>query len=235
MRRLRIVTVAVVALTAAACGSPVSPSRSELARAEARWESAGIASYTAESRIHCFCPGHLAVWTRLTIRGNQVVETEPLEPLPPGSFATPLGWQTVADLFDQSIGTDERTRERRWCERSARMASGVIGQGRDEIVRLVLRLLLQQAGDRRSQAALARIERIEPALAFLLGQFERGLQQRQQIFQVAGIERLHRKGVAVLFVVTAIVRDPRSDDKRSRSVAVYLQRHGHWPQLQLRS
>ncbi|HET9370570.1 MAG TPA: DUF6174 domain-containing protein [Vicinamibacterales bacterium] len=101
MRRLRIVTVAVVVLTASACGGPVSPSRSELARAEARWASAGIASYTAESRIHCFCPGHLAVWTRLTIRNNQVVETEPLEPLPPGSFATPLGWQTVADLFDR--------------------------------------------------------------------------------------------------------------------------------------
>src|SRR6185503_15246452 len=96
------VMLAIAPLAAGGCGGPLSPSqRSQLGRAQARWESAGIATYTVESRIRCFCPGHMAVWTRLSIRDNQVVDTQPLEPLPPGSFATPLGWRTVTDLFDQ--------------------------------------------------------------------------------------------------------------------------------------
>jgi uncharacterized protein DUF6174 len=102
MRRLVFVTMAVTALATAGCGGPLSPSqRSQLERARARWESAGITSYTVESRIRCFCPGHLAVWTRLSIRDNRVIDTQPLEELPPGSFATPFGWSTVTDLFDQ--------------------------------------------------------------------------------------------------------------------------------------
>jgi hypothetical protein len=102
MRRLMFVTMAVAPLAAAGCGGPLSPSqRSELEKARARWESAGITNYTAESRIRCFCPGHLAVWTRLSIRDNRVIDTQPLDPLPPGSFATPLGWRTVTDLFDR--------------------------------------------------------------------------------------------------------------------------------------
>ncbi|MGE5833746.1 MAG: DUF6174 domain-containing protein [Acidobacteriota bacterium] len=102
MRRLTFVTIAVASLAAAGCGGPLSPSqRSDLEKARARWESAAIINYTAESRIRCFCPGHLAVWTRLSIRDNQVTDTQPLEPLPPGSFATTLGWRTVTDLFDR--------------------------------------------------------------------------------------------------------------------------------------
>lgn len=101
-RRLMVVTMAVVLFAAAGCGGPLSPSqRSELEKARARWESAGITNYTAESRIRCFCPGHLAVWTRLSIRDNRVIDTQPLEPLPHGSFATPVGWRTVTDLFDR--------------------------------------------------------------------------------------------------------------------------------------
>lgn len=101
MRRLMLVTMAVAPLAAAGCGGPLSPSqRLQLENARARWASAGITNYTAESRIRCFCPGHLAVWTRLSIRDNQVIDTQPLEPLPPGSFATPSGWRTVLDLFD---------------------------------------------------------------------------------------------------------------------------------------
>ena len=102
MRRLRFVSIVVALLAGAGCGGPLSPSeRSELEKARARWQSAGITNYTAESRIQCFCPGHLAVWTRLTIRDNRVIDTQPLEPLPPGSFATPSGWRTVTELFDR--------------------------------------------------------------------------------------------------------------------------------------
>jgi uncharacterized protein DUF6174 len=102
MRRLMFVTMAVAVSAAAGCGGPLSPSqRFQLDKARARWESAGITNYTAESRIRCFCPGYLAVWTRLSIRDNRVMDTQPLEPLPPGSFATPSGWSTVTDLFDR--------------------------------------------------------------------------------------------------------------------------------------
>ncbi|HEX7779460.1 MAG TPA: DUF6174 domain-containing protein [Vicinamibacterales bacterium] len=110
MRRLMVVTTAVAALAAAGCGGPLSPSqRSQLERARARWESAGITSYTVESRVRCFCPGHMAVWTRLSIRDNRVIDTEPLEPLPPGSNATTFGWSTVTDLFDriEQLNRDE--------------------------------------------------------------------------------------------------------------------------------
>lgn len=102
MRRLMFVTLAVAPLAAAGCGGPLSPLQlSQLEKARARWESAGITTYTAESRILCFCPGHLAVWTKLSIRDNRVIDALPLEPLPPGSPATPLGWNTVTDLFDR--------------------------------------------------------------------------------------------------------------------------------------
>ena len=102
MRRLLFVTMALAPLAAAGCGGPLSPSeRSDLAKAKPRWESAGITNYTAESRIRCFCPGHLAVWTRLSIRDNRVIDAQPLGPLPPGSFATTSGWSTVTDLFDR--------------------------------------------------------------------------------------------------------------------------------------
>jgi uncharacterized protein DUF6174 len=102
MRRVMLVSTTVALLAAIGCGGPLSPSkRSELERAKARWEAARIADYTVESRIRCFCPGHLVVWTRLTIRDNRVVDAQPLEPLPPGSFATVFGWQTVSGLFDR--------------------------------------------------------------------------------------------------------------------------------------
>ena len=102
MRPRLLVTLAVVLLTVAGCGSPLSPTeRSELEQAQARWASAGITTYTAESRISCFCPGHLAVWTRLSIRDNQVIDAAPLGPLPPGASAMTVGWQTVTGLFDR--------------------------------------------------------------------------------------------------------------------------------------
>jgi uncharacterized protein DUF6174 len=108
MWRLMVVTMAVAPLAAAGCGGPLSPSqRAELEKARARWESAGITNYTVESRIRCFCPGDLAVWTRLSIRDNRVIDTQPLEPLPPGSFATLSGWRTVTDLFDRIQQLDQ--------------------------------------------------------------------------------------------------------------------------------
>lgn len=90
---------AVTALLAlASCTSPTRTD--ELSGARARWAANGSTGYTVESRIQCFCPGHLAVWTRLTVHNNQIVATEPLEALPAGATASTSGWQTVPQLFD---------------------------------------------------------------------------------------------------------------------------------------
>ena len=43
----------------------------------------------------------------MSIRDNRVIDTQPLEPLPPGSPATPFGWSTVTDLFDRVEELDE--------------------------------------------------------------------------------------------------------------------------------
>ena len=36
-----------------------------------------------------------------------MIDTQPLEPLPPGSFATPSGWSTDSDLFDRIEQLDQ--------------------------------------------------------------------------------------------------------------------------------
>ena len=100
MRTLAAITAFGI-LTSAACERPVSPTPvNDLATARARWSATGSTDYAVESRIRCFCPPHLAVWTRLSVRADRVDATDPLEPLPPGAFPTPLGWQTVPQLFD---------------------------------------------------------------------------------------------------------------------------------------
>jgi hypothetical protein len=88
--------IGIVGLTS--CTSPTRTD--ELAAARARWAANGATTYVVESRIRCFCPAHLSVWTRLSIRDNQVMTAEPLEPLPSGAVASTSGWQTVTQLFD---------------------------------------------------------------------------------------------------------------------------------------
>jgi hypothetical protein len=100
LRRLSIV-LAFGLLTGVNCdGGPVSPGRFGLARARAQWEAAQIADYTVESRIACFCPGHLHSWTKLAVQANHVISADPLEPLPPGAVPSLSGWKTVVELFD---------------------------------------------------------------------------------------------------------------------------------------
>ena len=100
MRNLRAITVIGI-LTMAACERPASPTAvNDLATARARWAATGSADYVVESRIRCFCPGHMAVWTRLSVRADRVDKAEAVEPLPPGGVSSVLGWQTVPQLFD---------------------------------------------------------------------------------------------------------------------------------------
>jgi len=101
VRALRHTTAVLGMLALAACERHVAPTpASDLAAARARWAASGATTYVVESRIRCFCPGHLAVWTRLSIRNDRVESAEPVEPLPPGAFTSVLGWQTVPQLFE---------------------------------------------------------------------------------------------------------------------------------------
>ena len=96
---------AILVICCAACDDGVGPSdvkefdRVAFLQARARWQSAGITNYTVESRYACFCPPHLNFWTRLTVRGNNVVSADPVEPLPSNIPSPPAGWRTVPELF----------------------------------------------------------------------------------------------------------------------------------------
>ena len=101
----RVVCCVIVVMCAAACDE-TGPSalkdfdRAAFTQARARWQSAGIANYTIESRHSCFCPAYLNFWTRLTVRGGNIVEVDPVDPLPSGISSQRLGWWTVPQLFD---------------------------------------------------------------------------------------------------------------------------------------
>lgn len=111
---MRFVCLTAVAVLAAACDG-IGPSgvkdfdRNAFNEARARWQAAGISNYTIESRNLCFCPAHLNFWTRLTVRGNNVVAADPVDPLPPNIPSQNLGWQTVAQLFEaiESAASDD--------------------------------------------------------------------------------------------------------------------------------
>jgi hypothetical protein len=48
----------------------------------------------------CFCPAHLTVLTRLTVRRDDVVSADPVAPLPSGISSDIRGWRTVDEMFD---------------------------------------------------------------------------------------------------------------------------------------
>ena len=110
---MRVLHCAAVVICAAACSADIGPSgpkqfdRAAFVEARAKWQSAAIASYTVESRHHCFCPPHLNFWTRLTVRNGNVVEADPVGPLPSGISSELLGWRTVPELFEalESLAT----------------------------------------------------------------------------------------------------------------------------------
>jgi hypothetical protein len=103
---MRVACLAVVVVLTAACDEGIGPSdvdkfdRSAFVDARARRQTAGITNYTIESRNLCFCPPHLNFWARLTVRDNNIVSAEPVEPLPSNIQFHIAGWQTVPQLFD---------------------------------------------------------------------------------------------------------------------------------------
>ena len=108
MIRPGIGLAALILATASGCGDgPLSPSqRLQLAEARARWADGGSGDYTVEGRISCFCPSHLLLWTRLTVRAGQIVAAEPVEPPPDGIEPSLLGWRTVEEAFGMIEGFD---------------------------------------------------------------------------------------------------------------------------------
>ncbi|MBC7893799.1 MAG: hypothetical protein H7066_00205 [Cytophagaceae bacterium] len=100
MRPLRSVLVAFLVLVSGCFNDPLSSSEErQLREAKELWAEKGGLNYTVESRLSCFCPTHLAYWTKVTVRNGAVTAAEPVDPLP--AFAEPsiVGWSTIAELF----------------------------------------------------------------------------------------------------------------------------------------
>jgi hypothetical protein len=102
IRRGVLTSLCAIALIAGCSDYPLSPRDQQLlAQAKGKWANNGSLDYTVEARILCFCPGHLAVWTRLTVRDGNVVAADPLETPPPGSEPDLTGWLTVEEEFER--------------------------------------------------------------------------------------------------------------------------------------
>jgi len=81
---------------------PLSPHDQQLlAQARAKWAQQSSFNYTVEARIECFCPAHLATWTRLTVRDGSIVAADPVESLPEGVEPSLIGWMTVDEEFER--------------------------------------------------------------------------------------------------------------------------------------
>jgi hypothetical protein len=102
IRRVVFASLCAAALFTACSDYPLSPRDQQLlAQARAKWADKGSLTYFVEARIVCFCPGHLAVWTQLTVSNGIVVAADPLESLPGGSDPGLSGWLTVEEEFDR--------------------------------------------------------------------------------------------------------------------------------------
>ncbi len=79
---------------------PLSPDeRRELTAAEARWKARSFADYSYEIRVSCFCPPELSLWTRVSVRGGQVTDAQPVESDPQFPITTLSLWSPIDTLF----------------------------------------------------------------------------------------------------------------------------------------
>ncbi len=87
-------------------GGPFEPGEErELARAQTRWENAGIVDYNVDFRLSCFFCN--SVFTRLEVRAGQVVAAEQLEPLPYPVDVPLTSWPTVPAVFQKIVSAVE--------------------------------------------------------------------------------------------------------------------------------
>ena len=102
IRRGILASLCTLALVAGCSDYPLSPRDQRLlTQALVKWNQKGSVDYTIEARIVCFCPPHLAQWTRLTVRGGIVVAADPVEPPPEGAEPSLIGWLSVEEEFDR--------------------------------------------------------------------------------------------------------------------------------------
>lgn len=100
MPPLRSVLVALLVFASGCIDDPLSPGEERALReAKALWAAKGGPNYTVESKLSCFCPTHLAYWTKVTVRGGVVTSAEPMASLPQGAEPSIRGWSTIAELF----------------------------------------------------------------------------------------------------------------------------------------
>jgi hypothetical protein len=71
----------------------------ELGRAESRWNARAFPDYSYEIQQLCFCPPELNQWTRVSVRGGQVVAAVAVEPDAQFPPTTITYWQPIDSLF----------------------------------------------------------------------------------------------------------------------------------------
>ena len=91
-----------VLTTACTQPNPLSPEEiTALTQAELQWKARSFADYSYEMLQSCFCPPVAGRWTRVSVRGDVVVDAQPLEPdslFPTGQL---IFWMPIDSLFAQ--------------------------------------------------------------------------------------------------------------------------------------
>jgi len=97
MRRLLLLLILL-----GACSSLTSPlsreERRQLDAAEIRWKARTFQDYSYEIRVDCFCAPEITRWTRVDVRGGQVVDAEAVES-DPFPITTLSLWHPIDTLF----------------------------------------------------------------------------------------------------------------------------------------
>lgn len=97
---MRPILLYLALLGACSLVGPLSPDeRRALTAAEARWKARSFADYSYEIRVSCYCPPEMSQWTRVSVRGGQVTDAQPVESDPPFPITTLGLWTPIDTLF----------------------------------------------------------------------------------------------------------------------------------------
>lgn len=101
--------VLLLAVLLPGCSSdPLGPHRGELEKNQEKWRAQGIASYTYDYRLNCFCGGPGIQPVRIEVREGEVVEVTLQETGEPVDPSTVDDFPTVEDLFGMIRNALER-------------------------------------------------------------------------------------------------------------------------------
>lgn len=97
---MRPILLCLTLLGACSVVGPLSPDeRRALNAAETRWKARSFADYSYEIRVSCYCPPELSRWTRVSVRGGQVTDAQPVELDSPFPITTLSLWRPIDSLF----------------------------------------------------------------------------------------------------------------------------------------